>query len=256
MCNPGNGLFGDGASTLLRFYASTPEYMLIDVYAEMRSILTASCIQPTNHSTVQTGRQLQSSLQDEGIDTEGVVIDEDGESTGMSMIISADDGTGKNTVACLGANQCCGKEELDIANRYMRSHPEIGILLMQNEVTHNAIVRLARIAHNARKMVVFKASPIREAADVSEDLYPKIDVLVVNEYEAPILLGWVETQPDRFPLRNLQHAMLAAKELQETKKCSAIVILSPFGHVCRIQKEGKVSAGYLPAERPLEAASC
>lgn len=186
------------------------------------------------------GRELQISLQEEGIDTEGVVVDENGESTGMSMIISADDGTGKNTVACLGANQCCGNEELDIANRYMRTHPEIGILLMQNEVTHNAIVRLARIAYNARKLVVFKASPIREASDVSEELYSKVDVLVVNEYEAPILLGWVQTKPERFPLRNLQHAMLAAKELQETKKCSAIVILSPFGHVCRIKKEGKV----------------
>jgi hypothetical protein len=43
-----------------------------------------------------------------------------------------------------------------IANRYMRSEGDIGIVLMQNEVTHNAIVRLARIAFNARKLVIFK----------------------------------------------------------------------------------------------------
>jgi hypothetical protein len=85
-----------------------------------------------------------------------------------------------------------------------------------------------------------KASPIRQADDISPDLYPKLDILVVNEYEAPILLGWATSSPDKFPLRNLQHAMLAAKTLQTLKDVPTVVILAPFGHVCRITKAGKV----------------
>ena len=136
------------------------------------------------------GKSLCLNLRKDGIDIEGVVVDNspESESTGMSMIISSNDKSGKNTIACLGANQMCGKAELAIASRFMRRCPEIGIVLMQNEITHNAIVRMARLGHNSRKLVVFKASPIRAATDISTKLYPKIDVLVVNEYEAPILL--------------------------------------------------------------------
>lgn len=47
---------------------------------------------------------------------------------------------------------------------------------MQNEVNATAITRVAKLARTARKLVVFKASPVFATADVPEKLWPLIDV--------------------------------------------------------------------------------
>lgn len=49
-------------------------------------------------------------------------------------------------------------------------------MVIQNEVNATAITRVAKLARTARKLVVFKASPVFAAADVPEKLWPLIDV--------------------------------------------------------------------------------
>jgi hypothetical protein len=61
-----------------------------------------------------------------------------GKSTGVAMIIVAADKSGKNTIACRGANEDCGLDEAMLADNLMRKQKEIGIVLMQNEVAHGA----------------------------------------------------------------------------------------------------------------------
>lgn len=131
------------------------------------------------------GHQMLSTLTEEGVNIGGVVVDSNAssKSTGVAMIIVAADKTGKNTIACRGSNDDCGLDEAMIADNLMRKRREIGIVLMQNEVAHEAIVRVAELGHLAEKLVIFKASPIRNATDISDMLYGWIDVLVVNEWE-------------------------------------------------------------------------
>lgn len=148
------------------------------------------------------------------------------------MIVLAEDRSGKNTIVCHGANQKCGMEEMKIALVMMQKTPKVGIMLMQNEVSHEAILNMAKLSNQARKLTIFKASPVYHANDVHQDLYARLDILVVNEFEAPILLGW-QHKKDLFPLRHLRDAHTAAKELQKKTGVAVIILLGPFGHVCR-----------------------
>lgn len=183
------------------------------------------------------GIQLRSGLDQEGINVDGVIVDTDpkAKGTGVAMVIVAKDKRGgKHTISCQGANQECGTPEVLIAEDYMQRGKQIGVVLMQNEVAHDAILRVAELSYNAEKLVIYKSSPIRKAADVSPLLYSYLDVLVVNEWEAPILLGWDEHHRDRFPLKSFRHAYLAARQLQAEKHVSVIVVNLPFGNLCRV----------------------
>ena len=125
-----------------------------------------------------------------GINVDGVIVDTDpkAKGTGVAMVIVAKDKRGgKHTISCKGANEECGTPEVLIAEDYMQRGKQIGVVLMQNEVAHDAIVRVAKLSYNAEKLVIYKSSPIRKATDVSPLLYSYLDVLVVNEWEAPIL---------------------------------------------------------------------
>ena len=143
------------------------------------------------------------------------------------MITVADDGSGKNTIACLGANQECGKEEILTADRYLTERSDIGIMLIQNEVNRRAITGVATIAQAMRKLVIYKAAPVFKGSDVPTGLLPLINVICVNEFEAPILLGWTESGP--FPLSNLRECRKAAMMLHHTKRIP-VVIVRPLGH--------------------------
>ena len=126
-----------------------------------------------------------------------------------------------------------GLDEAMIADNLMRKRNEVGIVLMQNEVAHEAIVRVAELGHLAEKLVIFKASPIRNATDISDLLYGWVDILVVNEWEAPILLGWPSTKKAMFPLKTLRHSQIAAKELQNKHSVGVVVVVTPAGYVVR-----------------------
>ena len=184
------------------------------------------------------GHQMLSTLTAEGVNIGGVVVDADekSKSTGVAMIIVAADNTGKNTIACRGSNDDCGLDEAMIADNLMRKRNEVGIVLMQNEVAHEAIVRVAELGHLAEKLVIFKASPLRNASEISDLLYGWMDILVVNEWEAPILLGWStkgSTNKEMFPLKTLRHSQIAAKELQDKHSVGVVVVVTPAGYVVR-----------------------
>ena len=54
--------------------------------------------------------------------------------------------------------------------------PYVGILLMQNEVSTGAVVKAAKIGHDAGKLVIFKASPIINKSDVPVELFGYCDI--------------------------------------------------------------------------------
>jgi sugar/nucleoside kinase (ribokinase family) len=135
--------------------------------------------------------------------------------TGLALITLAHDSTGKHTIVCHGENDACGPREISAVDSILTERPRVGILLMQNSVNATANVRVAKLAHTARKLVVFKASPVFASSDVPDQLWPLVDVLVVNEFEAPILLGWRDGVGNGvLPLRTLGDCRRAAFELQ------------------------------------------
>ena len=46
-------------------------------------------------------------------------------------------------------------------DRYLTERSDIGIMLLQNEVNRSAIVSVATIAQAMRKLVIYKAAPVR-----------------------------------------------------------------------------------------------
>ena len=70
------------------------------------------------------------------------------------------------------------------------------LLLMQLEVPFVAVSEAAVYARKMKKKVMLKTSPLRpsDMGKIPTELFENVDVLLANEYEAPILLGW----KDRF----------------------------------------------------------
>lgn len=106
---------------------------------------------------------------------------------------------------------------------------------MQNEANRNAVVDIARLAQSIGKRVIFKASPLFRPGDMQPGLFPLLHTLIVNENEAPILLGW--TDDARFPLRKLSDCRAAATALQVKHVLPVVIVVTAFGMTCRVAKD-------------------
>ncbi len=94
------------------------------------------------------------------------------------------DGNAENSivVAC-GANSGITAEDIEAVADEIRS---AGILLLQLEIPVPAVLRAAQIAHDAGVYVVLNPAP---AAELPEDIYANIDLLIPNQTEIHLLTG-------------------------------------------------------------------
>ncbi len=93
------------------------------------------------------------------------------------------------------------------------------IVVMQLEIPVESVLAAARLAHECKKTVVLNPAPVKE---LDKELYPYIDLMIPNEFEAHLVTG-VEITDDA-------SAAAAIRELRALGCKNAIVTLG--GHGC------------------------
>jgi ribokinase len=128
------------------------------------------------------GQQLLSSLQAQGVECEGVAID-DSTHTGIATITVAS--TGENQIIlAAGANGQVGQTDID---RLKQKLPGISTLLLQLEIPIEMAIAAAQAAQEAGVTVILDPAPA--PAQFPSDFYKRVDILTPNQTEAELLLG-------------------------------------------------------------------
>jgi len=161
------------------------------------------------------GHVLREALQKDGIAVHGVVVDPE-ESTGVAMVMLEDSGLNR-IVVIAGAN---GKLSLD-ESQLTQELRDAQFLVMQFEVPMAQVLQAAKVAHSLGCKVVLNPSP---AKTLPQELWPLIDVMVVNETEARFLTG---LSPDTSP----QVAAEVGCQLRSKGVSQVIVTLGALGAV-------------------------
>lgn len=163
------------------------------------------------------GEELVSSLQESGVQTENIFVDET-VSSGVAII--AVDIRGENQIIVIpGANGHVNEEDI---KRLSHLLPEATALLLQFEIPIPTVVLAARAAQAAGVTVILDPAPANK--DVPKELYPFVDIITPNEVEAGQLVG--------FPVDGEDSARKAATVLRQWGVKNAIVKLGSKGVVC------------------------
>lgn len=124
---------------------------------------------------------LKEHFQKEGIDTGYIRVDAN-HPTGTALIFVAD--SGENCIAVApGANHSLSP---DTIGHFTQAIEEANIIVMQAEIPYETIKRVALLAHEKEKKVLFNPAP---ACRIDAELMKAIDILVVNELEAAFVSG-------------------------------------------------------------------
>ena len=110
------------------------------------------------------------------------VIQDASTTTGVALIVVADDGQNSIVVAS-GANMQVTPDDVDAAAETIAA---ADVLLLQLEIPLDAVQRAAEIAHEHGVPVVLNPAPAR---DLPADLLSRVDVLIPNESETALLTG-------------------------------------------------------------------
>lgn len=161
------------------------------------------------------GQVLCDALTQDGIGTQGVLVDPD-ESTGVAMVMV--EGNGLNRIVVIaGAN---GKVDLTEAQLTQELH-DAQFLVMQFEVPMAQVLQAANVARRLGCKVVLNPSP---AKTLPAELWPLVDVMIVNETEALFLTGLS-------PANDPQVAAEVGRQLRSKGVALAIVTLGALGAV-------------------------
>ena len=114
-----------------------------------------------------------------GLDTNAIIRDPSG--TGLGIVFMDPRGA-YQTLVVSRANSCLAPADLD---RIESLWPEIGVVVLQLESPLETVIEAARRASARRVPVILNAAP---ADRMSEELWPYITVLIVNEVEAQELV--------------------------------------------------------------------
>ncbi|QIR40424.1 ribokinase [Tolypothrix sp. PCC 7910] len=168
------------------------------------------------------GSELLYNLQNSGVETENVSIDQN-VSSGVAAI--AVDDKGENQIIVIpGANGRVNQEDVERLSDLL---PTSTALLLQFEIPLAAVVAAAQAAHQAGVKVILDPAPAQ--SHVPDELYSLVDIITPNEVEAGQLVG--------FPVNNEESAKKAAAVLlQRGVKC-AIVKLGAKGVFCATAEE-------------------
>ena len=127
------------------------------------------------------GNEALNHYRNDRIDTSHIVRDEDTPS-GIAMIMV--DAAGENAIAVAsGANMKLTVEDVDRAEQ---SIADADIMILQLEVSYEAVLHAAALAAKHRVPVILDPAPARDLDDV---LLQQVDYLTPNETEARILTG-------------------------------------------------------------------
>jgi ribokinase len=156
--------------------------------------------------------------------------------TGLAVVTHADDG--ENTIVVVpGANESVTPAAVDNARDLIGA---ARVCLLQAEIPLAAIERAADIATTGAARVVLNVAP---ACQLPLTTLRLADPLVVNEHEATLLLGWLDTtdpagrddpsQPSRDPVPPSDHATAldAARTLRARGVPSVVITLGSKGVV-------------------------
>jgi len=123
------------------------------------------------------GPVLLRALEDRAVDAAGVALDP-GAVTGTATILV--EGSGQNRIVVVpGANGRVGLDDLD-------RMPDAAWLVLQLEIPLDTVIAAVSRARSQDMRVILNPAPARRLPD---DLYPELDVIVVNEIEAESLTG-------------------------------------------------------------------
>ncbi len=168
------------------------------------------------------GEELVNSLQESGVRTENLFVDET-VSSGVAII--AVDVKGENQIIVIpGANGHVNEQDI---KRLLHLLPEATALLLQFEIPIPTVVLAAQAAQEAGVTVILDPAPVNK--DVPKELYPLVDIITPNEVEAGQLVG--------FPVDGEDSARKAATVLRQWGIKNAIVKLGAKGVVCATAEE-------------------
>ncbi|QLE55202.1 ribokinase [Nostoc sp. TCL26-01] len=179
------------------------------------------------HMVGRVGKQnfsaeLMQNLQEAGVQTEEILIDE---SVSSGVAIINVDSDGENQIVVIpGAN---GRVDQEDVERLSSLLPTAITLLLQLEIPINAVIAAAQAAKNAGITVILDPAPAH--TNLPAELYPLVDIITPNAVEASQLVGFTVDEEDT--------AVKATEVLlQRGVKC-AIAKLGAKGVVCATAEE-------------------
>jgi ribokinase len=168
------------------------------------------------------GRQLQRSLQESGVNTDRILVDQ-AASSGVA-VITVDDAGENNIIIVAGTNGRVNHQDID---RLTDLLPGAAALLLQLEIPLPAVIAAAQAARRAGVSVILDPAPAK--GDIPPELYPLVDIITPNEIEASQLVG--------FPVDGPEAAAKASAELRQWGVGSVIVKLGDRGVFCATGEE-------------------
>ena len=167
------------------------------------------------------GKYLLETIRSYGVDTQYIEIADD--ITGLGLVNALPDGSIFATIAH-GANY-------KISEKDIRDHEHLfedaEYLLLQMEISKEAIEKSIELAEKHRVKVIFNTAP---ALPIEEEYLKKCSLLIMNEVEAQSFCG--------FPVSDVEKAQKAATELNERYGAGIIITLGARGSV--LCDEGKL----------------
>ena len=152
------------------------------------------------------GKSLRTALAADGIDITHVRTA--GNSTGVAVVMVDDQGENRITIIP-GANELVKADPEALVGRY---------LLLQCEVPMPEVVRAAQVMRAKGATVVMNPAPV---CPLPDELWPLVDILVLNEIEASELAG--------LPVSDPATAAAAATSLRRRGPSTVIVTLGSQG---------------------------
>ena len=162
------------------------------------------------------GKQIYDTLSNQNINLDGLkMVDE---ATGMSVALIGSDGI-YSAVVVSGANQTIDLSEIAVPD-------DLTVLVLQNEINTDANFEIIKIVPKST-FIILNAAP---ALTPNKDFFERIDLLVVNQLEAKMLLN---EEPSIF--NNLD----ALRKLQNLGPKEVIITLGAEGYT-GISKNGEI----------------
>jgi ribokinase len=167
------------------------------------------------------GCELLAGLQAAGVQTDGVLVDETTRS-GVA-VITVDDAGENNIIIIAGANGRLDETDVERLGSWL---PGAAALLMQLEVPLSTVHLAAQAAHSLGVPVILDPAPAR---DIPLELYPLVDIITPNQWEASQLVG--------FPVTGEKSADRASAELRQRGVDTVIIKLGDRGVFCTTASE-------------------
>ena len=162
------------------------------------------------------GKQIYDTLSNQNINLDGLKIVD--EATGMSVALIGSDGI-YSAVVVSGANQTIELSEIAVPD-------DLTVLVLQNEINTDANFEIIKKVPKST-FVILNAAP---ALTPNKDFFERIDLLIVNQLEAKMLLN---EEPSIF--NNLD----ALRKLQNLGPKEVIITLGADGYT-GISKNGEI----------------